>query len=741
MKKILFQLATLAIILTFSLNVQAQLSLNLEAHYDFSGNTDDISGNANHATPMNGVALTDDRFGNPNSAYIYDGIDDYMELPTDFDFSTRSINLWVKADTFSSTLQAIYDVNHGGLSHGTFQMYINSGASSITLQSGGANHSEPIALGTWYMLTIVRDSANTDYYVDANLIGTSLSSFANSSDGSSFAHFGCTRVIDRFFDGTIDDVRIYSRKLALCEIRELRGLPAVTASGTAAICSGESTDLTAGGASTYTWDNGAGTDSLASVSPIATTTYTVTGTDTSGCIDSAQVTVTVNQLPTVTTSGAVAICDGQSTDLTADGASTYAWDNGGGTDSLASVTPDSTTIYTVIGTDAFGCIDTAHATVTVNALPTVTASGTATICDGQSTDLTALGASTYAWDNGAGTDAMASVSPSSTTTYTVTGTDTLGCTNTALAIVTVNALPTVTTSGAVAICSGESTDLTAGGASTYAWDNGAGTDALATVSPDSTTTYTVTGTDTLGCSDTAQAMVTVNALPTVTASGTATICEGESTDLTAGGASTYTWDNGGGTGSPTSVSPSTTTTYTVTGTDTFGCTETAQATVTVTPLPDVSVSQTGEVLTALNVNMGITYQWVDCNNSFAAISGETSQTYTATDNGGYAVVINENSCADTSICYDVTSVGIFDTDFGNDFTLYPNPTDGNFSIDLGESRHPATLTIMDLAGRIIQSSTNNENQLVNLNLDGPAGVYLLMIESGDKRAVIRVLKN
>jgi hypothetical protein len=78
--------------------------------------------------------------------------------------------------------------------------------------------------------------------------------------------------------------------------------------------------------------------------------------------------------------------------------------------------------------------------------------------------------------------------------------------------------------------------------------------------------------------------------------------------------------------------------------------------------------------------------------------------------------------------------------FGNGLLLYPNPTNGNFSIDLGESYQTTTIIITDLVGKVIQTQIYNESQLLNLNIEEPAGIYLLMIESGDKKAIIRLIK-
>ncbi|MFK7786378.1 MAG: PKD domain-containing protein, partial [Crocinitomicaceae bacterium] len=295
----------------------------------------------------------------------------------------------------------------------------------------------------------------------------------------------------------------------------VNAIPNVSASGAATICEGQSTTISGSGATSYSWNNGAGTNASATVSPTTTTTYTVTGTS-NGCTNTDQVTVTVNPLPSVVASGATTICAGQSATITGSGATSYSWNNGAGTNATATVSPTTTTTYTVTGTTN-GCTNTDQVTVTVNALPSVVASGATTICDGQSATITGAGATSYSWNNGAGTNATATVSPTTTTTYTVTGTSN-GCTNTDQVTVTVNALPNVVATGATTICEGGSAPISASGATSYSWNNGAGTNASATVSPTTTTTYTVTGTSN-GCTNTDQVTVTVNPLPSVVASG------------------------------------------------------------------------------------------------------------------------------------------------------------------------------------------------------------------------------
>ncbi|HNF71894.1 MAG TPA: hypothetical protein PLP34_05745, partial [Chitinophagaceae bacterium] len=368
----------------------------------------------------------------------------------------------------------------------------------------------------------------------------------------------------------------------------------VTASAST-VCQGVSTTLSGSGANTYTWMPGSLSGTSVIVTPLSTTTYTVTGTSATGCITTATKTITVNPLPTTSTSiSSNPICAGNATTITASGANAgYVWQPGGMTTTAITVSPASSTTYTVTGTNTFGCTLSATRTVTVNPLPSVGTTVTnATICAGTSTSITGTGANTYTWMPGSLSGTTVNVSPASTTTYTVTGTNTAtGCTNTATRTITVNSLPTVgTTVTNATICSGTSTSMTGTGANTYTWMPGSLSGTTVNVSPASTTTYTVTGTNTAtGCTNTATRTITVNSLPTVGTTVTnATICAGTSTSITGTGANTYTWMPGSLSGTTVSVSPASTTTYTVTGTNTAtGCTNTATRTITVTPCNSV----------------------------------------------------------------------------------------------------------------------------------------------------------
>src|SRR5690606_5776084 len=162
-------------------------------------------------------------------------------------------------------------------------------------------------------------------------------------------------------------------------------------------------------------------------------------------------------------------------------------------------------------TNAFGTESiTMSNHITVNATPSVSiTTPSATICNGSSANLTASGAASYSWDNGLGNGTSHTVSPSSTTTYTVTGTSAQGCTATDAITITVTPAPALSVNATeLTICSGESTTLSVSGAGNYSWNNGLGNGASHIVSPSSTTTYEVTGTQG-SCSTTESITITV----------------------------------------------------------------------------------------------------------------------------------------------------------------------------------------------------------------------------------------
>jgi len=415
--------------------------------------------------------------------------------------------------------------------------------------------------------------------------------------------------------------------------------PVVTITPSATtICSGSSVTLTGGGASTYTWLPGGATGGTLSVNPGTTSSYTVTGTDGSGCENTAFATVTVTAPPTLTLSAAsYTICNGSSQALSVSGATTYTWTPGAtlNNPNIANptATPASTTVYTVTGTSA-GCVASPAVTATVNvtAPPTLTLSAASyTICNGGSQALSVSGGTTYTWTPGATLNnpniANPTATPASTTVYTVTGTST-GCVASPAVTATVNvtAPPTLTLSAtSYTICNGGSQALSVSGGTTYTWTPGATLNnpniANPTATPASTTVYTVTGTST-GCVASPAVTATINVIapPTLTLSAASyTICNGGSQALSVSGATTYTWTPGATLNNPNianpTATPASTTVYTVTGTNTGCATSPAvTATVNVTAPPILTLAANSYTICngssqTFTVSGASTYTW------------------------------------------------------------------------------------------------------------------------------------
>ena len=424
------------------------------------------------------------------------------------------------------------------------------------------------------------------------------------------------------------------------------------------ICNGSSATLTASGGVSYLWSNSSVLNPI-TVSPAITTTYAVTVTDANSCTNTATRTVNVNFSPNVIASGSTTICAGNSTTLTGSGASTYLWSDGfAGSPNI--VSPAVTTAYTVVGTNSNGCTATSNVvTVTVNSLPVANITpASSTFCSGGWQILVASGGFTYAWSPGAGLNQTTGVSviasPVITTIYTVTVTDVIGCSKTAVAVVNINQLPSAVVTAPNSFCAGSSITVSApvGPGYIYSWSNGYNTQSFSEI-PAGTTSYTVTVTDLNGCSKIGNKNVISNSLPTATANASAPVCLGVSTTLTATGGTSYLWNTGDVTASFVSTLPAGTTNFIVTVTDVNSCTAVANTNATVYPLPNVVSSNDTAICSGGSIQIlaggAANYTWVpttglnDQNiwNPIATPASTTTYTVTGTIGGcsNYATVI------------------------------------------------------------------------------------------------------
>ena len=373
------------------------------------------------------------------------------------------------------------------------------------------------------------------------------------------------------------------------------------------ICSGN--NVTLGGSPTasggtpgysYSWTSNPGSFTSTSanpiVTPLVTTTYHVTVTDSHGCTAVDSILINVNSSPTASAGANQSICYGTCVQIggspTATGGTpgyTYNWSpagslSPGGDVANPTACPLSTTTYHVTVTDTIGCTSTSSVTITVKTVTPGAIANPSTICEGSCSTITASGGGTYEWSTPpGGSTTSINVCPTVTTIYTVTVTAVNGCTATAADTVKVLPVSVTATPTTNPICKGDCTDITATGIGTFQWSNPpGGTNAVVNVCPLSNTTYTVTITAPNGCTAAASATVNVNSVNPTATSTPAEVCQGDCSTITASGGGTYQWANPpGGTSPSNTVCPFATTVYTVTVTGLNGCSATTSTTVTV----------------------------------------------------------------------------------------------------------------------------------------------------------------
>ena len=496
--------------------------------------------------------------------------------------------------------------------------------------------------------------------------------------------------------------------------------PPIISVNSGSVCPGNSFTITPSGASTYTIQGGS-----AVKTPTANATYTVVGTSSVGCVSStfAASSITVNATPTIAVNSG-SICAGNNFTIMPSGASTYTIQGGS-----AIKTPTANTSYTVVGTNSLGCVSNTFATssVTVLAAPTITVNS-GSVCAGNSFTINPSGASTYTIEGG-----NAVITPTITSSYTVTGTNALGCQSNLAAIsnVTVNSIPTVSISGG-AICPGNSFTLSPSGANTYTYSSGS-----AIVSPTSTTTYSVSGTSIAGCTSSNPAIATVTVANTLTVSitGANSVCNGQAANLTAGGATTYTW-NTGATSSTIAPVPSTNTTYSVTGAS-GTCSNTAVLNVTVNTLPTINATTdntlmcTGQTASLTASGASTSYTWsTGATGTSISVSPTVTTNYTVTGTDANGCENNAAITQSVSLCTGINQ----STNSTNELSVFPNPSSTNLMVKTDEEIQ--TISIYNSLGELVQIEKTNSFSVEQLS----SGLYILKVKTEKGTAITRFIK-
>jgi gliding motility-associated-like protein len=529
----------------------------------------------------------------------------------------------------------------------------------------------PTCISSPTQISVTPNSAtNTIQWAGPNIIGASntptitIGSAGIYSVAISIPNSACAGTATVLINPT-PTLNIAASSLSMCAYNYNNSLNSVT--------------LTAAGASSYTW-NAIGLVLASSSNTVNPVTYSPAINATSGsitligsngtCSASATAVIAIIDNPTVTVTSP-SVCAGNTINIIANGANSYAWSPATNLSSTSGATvtcnTPSTTVYTVIGSSN-GCNSIAqNATVTIVPNPTVTVTpATNTICAGGQINLTAAGATSYVWNPSAtlssSVGAVVTASPMVTTSYIVIG-SAAGCTASAVYQVSVIPQPNLQASASsYTICSNEGTILTANGANNYVWTPSYGliitTGSQVNAKPATTTVYQVTGNNGQ-CS--AVVSLTINVVPVpvlLLTTPNNKICQGKSTEIFASGATSYSWTPLTGLNMQQSTmvtaSPSVSTNYQVTGSNSMGtvnCVFTKQIYIEVVPNVTASITNSVEICKGQSTRIiaygGNTYMWLPTKGVSASdvadiyVTPEVSTVYTA-------YVSNSGNCGGTA---------------------------------------------------------------------------------------------
>lgn len=499
------------------------------------------------------------------------------------------------------------------------------------------------------------------------------------------------------------------------------------------VCLGAAATLSASGAVTYTWSGGV-TNGVA-FTPSSTTTYTVSGQN--GCgITTTVSTVAVGPLPVSLVTTNTVLCTNRTGTLSAIAtAVTYTWlpVNTSGTMSSIVINPSVSTVYTVTASNGI-CFGTNTISILANPVPTISASASSpSICPGSSATLTAGGGLNYTWTPVNQNGGSITVSPSVTTTYTLVGNNSVSCLNVSFLTLTVGIKPNLTVSASqFSICSGSSSTLSAGAASSYTWTNGPSTNTYV-VSPTQSSSYTVTGTNAAsGCDDTKTIDIFVYT-PSISIAGNTVICSGSVVSFTASGGTSYNWQPGGLPFAAVSFTPITNTIYTVNATSNPGfliCQSTETIAVIVNPVPTVTTSIKKAVLCVKETNTltaggASTYVWSSGSGTLTGASITVSPNvvgvfiYTVTGTNSFGCSANSTLQMTVNKCTGIEDYSKQETKVN----IYPNPTAAAFTI---QSERTLELTICNELGQLLRKVKLEESNAYTMSIDGLApGVYVV----------------
>lgn len=315
----------------------------LVGYWPFNGNANDASGNGNNGN-VNGATLASDRFGNPNSAYSFNGAGNYISVATNpsLDFSINnkiSVSLWIypiayAAGNFNKIF--ISKQSGSGTTQQGFNCWFNNGNAGMLIRNGstdnfgGPAYGSALPLNNWSHLTMTYDTGTAKFYYNGNLIFTATgqtSTIGNNSLDLLFGKANWNNINAEPFNGVMDEIAIYNRALSSSEVNAIytgcNGTPnsTISAIGNTTFCQGSNVILNVNESySTYQWQkNNASINGATSKSYTAKTSGTYRCIVSNACGTDTSNTINLTSLPnvpnTVLITGVTTFCIGDSVTL------------------------------------------------------------------------------------------------------------------------------------------------------------------------------------------------------------------------------------------------------------------------------------------------------------------------------------------------------------------------------------------------------------------------------------------
>lgn len=169
------------------------------------------------------------------------------------------------------------------------------------------------------------------------------------------------------------------------------------------------------------------------------------------------------------------------------------------------------------------------------------------------------------------------------------------------------------------------------------------------------------------------------------------------------------------------------------------CIDTSECVEVIVPECNVDVSTSVDEITITAGATGVDYQWVDCDDNYSFVSGETGQVFEATENGNYAVIITDGSCIDTSNCVEISTIGLSSNDLSKKVSLYPNPITNEMNIDVTDASL-VSIEVFSATGQSVYSESVSTSSAMISTSNWESGVYFVNINTLEGNTTLKVVK-